>query len=313
MTPEERERADGALAALETARQLRAGADSLAASAQAVPDRIAEAQARRIPSTGDARDLPYRSMAEEVASAMRVSRHVASARLRESSDLARSYPATQQALREGAISEEHVRALLAEGSALAADDAARVAYECECLDVARVSTAPQTRTAARVIADRLLDRDVEQAHAQAKARRRVSVRDLGDGMSELYAVAESTVIRGALDRLTTMGRRVAHAHRTAHQLHTPGGTALGEIRAAVQVMIPVGLMTGEVTGRPRGRPLLEYDQPIGAAEARRLAALTPTWDRIFVARDGTCRFPGRTTMPGSAVRFRDLSATAAPF
>ncbi|WP_051171933.1 HNH endonuclease signature motif containing protein [Microbacterium indicum] len=369
MTPDERRRADEALAALRVAQEMRAGADSLAASAQAVLDAISAAQAGRMPGRGDHQDLPYRSMADEVASATHVSRTVASNRLREASTLTRQYPATQQALRAGLIADEHVRAIISEGARLAHDDTARAAYEERILEFAADSTPQQTRRAAKVIADRLSPRDFDEAHAVARARRRVTVRDLDDGMSELTVVGDAAVIHGILDRLTTMGRKVASAHRiehqreraaatgfpkdpnrrsldqiradlladimltgqpNAHQLHTPGDTALDEIRATVQVVIPVDRLvgTGAGTGPGAGQPLSASDQPIATATARRLAARAPTWDRIFVrpdgqvvatdgyrptrdqrrfllARDGTCRFPGCT----AAARSCDIDHT----
>ncbi|WP_051172464.1 HNH endonuclease signature motif containing protein [Microbacterium indicum] len=361
MTPFERERADEALAALRAADEMRAGADSLAASAHAVLQAIARAQSKRSGASGDEQDLPYRSMAEEVASSSRVSRTVAERQLADADALTSMYPATQQALRAGRISLEHARAIVSEGQALTTDEA-RSRFERLCLENAVDATAPRTRRAAKTLVDRLEPRDVEHLHELSRAKRRVVLRDLDHGMSELCAVGESTAIHGVFDRLTTMGRSVAAAHRAehrrergeeagraeeadpsrrtldqiradllldimltgapnAHQQHTPGDTALGEIRATVQVIIPVDRLTDVDAGTPggaareMGRALLENEQPISTAAAKRVAGTAPTWDRIFVApdgqvtatdsyrprreqrrfllaRDGTCRFPG---------------------
>ncbi|WP_051171952.1 HNH endonuclease signature motif containing protein [Microbacterium indicum] len=363
MDPIERERALEALDVLRVAQEMRAGADALMASAHAVLNAISTAQSERMPKNAGAdHGLPFRSMAEEVASATHVSRGMAADRMHDASTLTTMYPVLHHALRRGQVSDAHVRAILAEGQRLHHDDDARRAYERGIIEFAAASTAGQTRRAARAIADKLSPREFEEIHAQAKTRRRVTVRDLDDGMSELYLLGESTIVNGVFDRLTVMARKVAYAHRAehqreqaaaagepvdadkrfpfdpnrrtldqiradlladilltgapnAHQAHTPGDTALDEIRATVQVIIPIDRLIDIDSNT--GQPLLESDQPISAEAAKRLAGRAPTWDRIFItpsgqvlatdkyrptrdqrrlllARDGTCRFSGCT-------------------
>jgi hypothetical protein len=107
------------------------------------------------------------------------------------------------------------------------------------------------------------------------------------------------------------------AHRL---LGGPDGSGAGAFRAEVIVTIPVGLALGSGGDGPGTLPTAELEGygPLDAPTARRLAALAPTWHRLFTdcttgqalgvgrtayrppkalrrylsCRDRTCRFPG---------------------
>lgn len=186
-----------------------------------------------------------------------------------------------------------------------------------------------------------LDRDARQASARAA--------ELGD-------VPATDPHAGPDSRTLSELRADALAYRL---FGGPGGlsggsgwTESGAFRAEVVVTIPVGSVLGGsvvASGDVPGAESAEFETaelegygPIDAATARRLAALAPTWQRLFTdcttgqalgvgrtayrppkalrrylhCRDGTCRFPGCTRRaivcePDHTIEWQDGGTTDA--
>ncbi|MBN9224970.1 MAG: hypothetical protein ABS63_06220 [Microbacterium sp. SCN 70-27] len=217
-------------------------------------------------------DLPVREVAAELAAALRVSDRTIQRRLGEASVLAEQFAATHDALAQGLISRAHARVIVETGARI--DDAAlRARYEQAALAVAARETPGRLRSFARVAAERVLPRGLDERHRDAAEGRCVRAADLDDGMSELSALLPTTLAHGILDRLTQQARAVSAAatdeERTLDQLradllcdvaltgmpvaHGPA-ELLGAITATVSVTVPVLTLGGasEVSGGAPG-------------------------------------------------------------
>lgn len=205
-TPGERSRARAAIERLQRIRAERAALDAEEAALLAEVTGIAVEQVARIPGGGD-QAFPLRSMAAELALAVKESPRAMQARMDEAYDLRRRFPATCAALAEGRITHRHARAILAAGSRIT-DDAARARFEAEIVAVAATSTPQRTRIRAVTIAERHDPVTIADRHHRARADRTVWVEDLPDGMAELRMVMPAVVAYAVHDRLTTLGTLV---------------------------------------------------------------------------------------------------------
>lgn len=207
-----------------------------------------------------------------------------------------------------------------------------------------------------------LDRDARQASARAAEFRGLPgpyhARELGSRtdsrtLSELRADALAYRLLGGSDELFGGLDELSDG---SHEL--PNGSdqpKSGAFRAEVVVTIPVGsvlganFIPGDVAVSGDGAESAELESaelegygPIDAATARRLAALAPTWQRLFTdcatgqalgvgrtayrppkalrrylhCRDGTCRFPGCTRRavvcePDHTIEWQDGGTTDA--
>lgn len=278
----------------------------------------------------DDSQLPVREIAAEIGAALRVSDRTVQRQLDQARTLTERFPTTLDALTTGQISRAHV-AVITEAGAHLDDPGLRAEYEQTVLDVARRESAARVRPFARLTAERLAPRSLQERHDTAAVERGVRVFDVDDGMSELQLVAPSTLVRGVHDRLTQMGMAVKDADpdesRTLDQLRADlltdlaltgiptgheGPAQLGAIRAEVHVTVPV-LTLGGASGEPA---MLDGVQPIDTATALQLVAAAPGWDRVLThpitgavlavdryrataelkrflkAVDQRCRFPG---------------------
>ncbi|HLR95044.1 MAG TPA: DUF222 domain-containing protein, partial [Jiangellaceae bacterium] len=121
----------------------------------------------------------------EAGAALMVSRDSAGLRTAEALTLTRVFTRTLGALREGAITEWHARILLRESAQLSDDQRRRV--ETEVLDYATGHTGPQLRARIKQVIARIAPADAEQAHARARAGRRVWAQPGLDGMGTFGA------------------------------------------------------------------------------------------------------------------------------
>src|SRR5690625_3396133 len=121
----------------------------------------------------------------EAGAALLVSRDSAGLRTAEALTLTRVFTRTLRALREGAITEWHARILLRESAQLSDDQRRRV--EAEVLDYATGHTGPQLRARIKQVIARIAPTDAEQAHARARAGRRVWAQSGLDGMATFGA------------------------------------------------------------------------------------------------------------------------------
>ncbi len=264
---------------------------------------------------------------EEVACALRLPAGSAQARLVVAHDLVHRLPATLRKLEDGAISLRHAETLAEAVAGL--DQSAAAAIEAAVLDKAAEQTLPAfRRSVARAVATADARRAAERRE-HGMARRRVSVRPVGDGMAELWALLPAEGAATIIAAVTALAAETARGdERTAEQrradalvdlgvaaLHDPLLPKAQGLRPCIQVTVALSTLLGcdEQPGELTG-----YG-PIPAAVARRIAAdPTGTWRRLVtdplsgrlldyarsvyrppadladfvIARDQTCTFPG---------------------
>jgi hypothetical protein len=264
---------------------------------------------------------------DEVATALRLSRPAAGARLHLAVELTR-LPATTAALADGLIDLPKARAVVDAVTVLDPPHAAAV--ERQVLPRAGTQTVGQLRAA---LAHAVLAADpaaAETRHQRAVASRQVTLRPTRDGMAELSALLPADAAVAVYQRIDDLARHTAadgtrsrdarsRDARRADALvaavlgATAGPAAAPAVAATVHITMPadtaLGLDTapGELTG---------YG-PVPASLARRLGAHGP-WRKVTIspttgtvidvgrtayspsaaladlvgARDRTCRFPG---------------------
>lgn len=164
------------------------------------------------------RELAYRSLRLEVATALRESEHVADRLLSMAHIVTREYPSTFTQLQTGAISLNHVRVIADEGALLETghpevDDPRRQAYEREVLAYAREETPNRLRPIARRLAARFSEASLVSRHAAARERRFVRVTAAEDGMADLTAYLPAEDAYAIRDRIHAIARTALQAER----------------------------------------------------------------------------------------------------
>ncbi len=256
------------------------------------------------------RDIPLRSMAAQVALAVRVSDRTIQQRMDASAILVHRFPATHAALAAGDIDPSHARVITEAGLPID-DPAVRATFELAAVDIARRETPGRLRGAVRVLAQRLHPVPLADRHRAACAARDVTVRDGDDGMAELIATLPAVIAHGILDRLTRLARATSDDLRedgTADAGATRDECVLGEVRAdALADLLLTGHGSPEITATSLpvsqaiiaqvsitvpAMTLLSDDDgadpaelvgrgPIDGVTARQLAGAASGWDRVL--------------------------------
>ncbi|MFF8818091.1 DUF222 domain-containing protein [Leucobacter sp. NPDC015123] len=202
---------DSAVRVLETheGEKRRLEAEQLAALARA----LQQVFGRGDPKKGAPdRELAYRSLRLEVATALNDSEHNAE-RLLSTAFLAHEHFAMSlDALRSGEISLGHLRVLTEEGSPLetgneSRDKARRLRYEGEALSFAKEETPNRLRPIARRLAAAHSEDSLEERHEAALRRRSVRVVALDDGMADLIAHLPAEDAYAIKDRIAAIAKR----------------------------------------------------------------------------------------------------------
>ncbi len=170
------------------------------------------------------RDLALRSISAEIGAALRMSDRSVQRRLSEAWSLTTEFPLTHDALLSGRISAGHAAVISEMGTSLT-DTETRTEFEMRAIAVAEAETAPRLRAALSPIAESLRAVSIDQRHREARRERRVIVRDLPDGMAELWALLPAVLAHGIHDRLSTMARSAIRAEREAVDALTTDDTA----------------------------------------------------------------------------------------
>ncbi len=277
--------------------------------------RIANARSAHQPVAVRMREMEERCIAAEIGVATRTNDRAVQNRMHAALTLCEEYPATLDALADGAISARHATIIREAGSPLH-DPETRARYEEVVLAYAKDETPSRTDAFARKLVEQLRPESVTERFEAAEQSRRVWCEDLSDGMSMLGVIAPSPLVHGMIDRLTRQAKAsksaavpagggdeddatddgVVHDTRTLDQIRadlvcdmllsgspaidptlddTPGG--LGAIRARVSITIPVLTAAGT---DDRGA-LLDGTVPVDADTARRMMAAAPGWERIL--------------------------------
>lgn len=190
---------------------------------RAAAEQIARWQGAQVRLLGEAMDLAFedgtlrpdaelsvRSLAAELACAVGVADRTVEQRMNDALVLRDRFPRTMATLSSGGMSLPHARVVADEGTRLD-DDAVRARYEAVVLGRAAGLTAGRLRVMAASIAEELMPASIAERHADARTQRRVTVRDVEDGMAELWALLPSVLAHGIHDRLTRMARTVKNA------------------------------------------------------------------------------------------------------
>ncbi|GAA1728831.1 HNH endonuclease signature motif containing protein [Microbacterium paludicola] len=315
-TSGEKARTRAGVERLKEIRAERARLDAQEAAELAALNSIAVGQLERMPSHSDYA-FPIRSMATELALALRESPRAMQGRMERAAELVEKFPATHAALAAGRITDRHAREITAAGIGIPGPEA-RAAYETEVVALAEKTTPHRTKETAALAAERHHPDALAVRHEKARAERRVFLDDLPDGQSMLAIIGNAVVIHGAYDRLTAGARAVKrdrrrvtreldgiepapqspdaakyHDDRHLGQLRAdlaldllltgiPTGHDIEQdIRATVEVTIPVTTLIG----LDDGPALLAGYGPIDPDTARRLAGTTAGWERIFLDPD----------------------------
>lgn len=152
-------------------------------------------------------DLTTRTVAAEMAAALRVSDRTVQARMADAVWRVERFPLVWAAQGAGRISAAHARAICdaAEHLEEAGD---RAAYSAEMVSFAESESPNRVSRHGRRVAERFPSRSVDERHRDAREKRSVWVKDVGDGMSQLGLLGPSALVHGVFERLTQMAQEV---------------------------------------------------------------------------------------------------------
>jgi hypothetical protein len=258
---------------------------AIIAAAQAAQTRaLAQAGELARIRTTDARasvrdhDMALRSIAAELAGALRVTDRSVQRQIGDAMVLVTDYAESMAAWESGAITRGHVRVIAEAGAVLPVEQ--RGEFEREALRRCGRETPGRVRTELDLLAQRLHPQTLTERHAEAAKSRRVRVVTLGDGMSELCATMPSLLADAISDRLTQQARAVIDARKVAGidagvRAAGPGEDAVaqrpGEVdsRTTDQVRVDV-LADMLLTAAPDADPTRTDDGPgvLGAIRAK---------------------------------------------
>lgn len=207
------------------AQKRRLDAEQLAALAAAMGSALDAAG-----GNGAERELAFRSLRFEVATALHESEYIAERMMNTAFLAQNSYPATLGALRGGEISMSHLRVITDEGAPIetgdpATDEQRRARYESAALAFAREETPNRLRPIARRLAAAHSDVALAERHETALQRRCVRVVPLEDGMADLIAHLPAEDAYAIKDRIQRL------AKRALHESVTPAGGGGAAVRA----------------------------------------------------------------------------------
>lgn len=279
-------------------------------------------------------EMTARTVAAEFATALRVSDRTVQRRMADAAWVVERFPLVWEAQGAGRISAAHARAVCEAGEHL--DEAAsRDAYATQMIAFAESESPGRVARMARRVAERFQARSIDERHLDAREKRSVWVKDVGDGMTQLGLLGPSALVHGVFQRLTQMATAVRElespevdaqepespepdrrsiAQRRADlalDLLLTGAPAghdaheglLAAIRGTVSVTVPVTTLIGDdaTPAELNGRT------PIDPATARRLAGAASGWDRILTHPISGALLGVDRYRPGAELR-RHLSA-----
>ncbi|GAA3632497.1 hypothetical protein GCM10022200_14270 [Microbacterium awajiense] len=179
------------------------------AAAGAIADEWADAE----PTRSDA-EVARRSVAAELAAALRVSDRTVQRQLAEAERLVGSFTETLTSLQKGRISLAHARIIVEAGDRITHPELI-ADYEASVLAYAEAESASRLRPIAKRRAEWYLDETIRERHAAAARTRAVQVYDVDDGMAEMLLTGPAVIVYGIHDRLTRMAREVTDADAQA--------------------------------------------------------------------------------------------------
>lgn len=180
----------------------------------------------------DDSDLTLRTVAAELATALRVSDRTVQRRMVAAEVLVERFPQVWHAQGAGLITAGHARVIVDAGSHIDDDDA-RAAYAARVLEFAQDESPNRVRVIAERIAQQFQSRTLDERHEDARGRRDVWVTDGPDAMSELHVYGPSVLIHGAHDRLTQMAKELASRDAGSPPMPSASEASASEASASV--------------------------------------------------------------------------------
>lgn len=265
----------------------------------------------------DEADLTVRTVAAELAAALRVSDRTVQRRMADAEVKVDRFPAVWQAQGAGRISAGHTRVIVDAGMHIEDPDA-RAAFAARVLEFAEDESPNRLRPIAERLAEQYQSRSLEERHQQAREKRSVWAKEHPDGMAELGIFGPAALVHGAHDRLTQMEKALTAAHKQNADADSGAGEDCGEgpvadprtlgqkradlaldllltgapaghdtpdgmlaaITPVVTVTVPALTLMG-ATGIESPAAELEGRSPIDAGTARLLAGAATGWDRVL--------------------------------
>ncbi|PPF76273.1 hypothetical protein C5B99_10610 [Pseudoclavibacter sp. Z016] len=178
--------------------------------------------------------MHVRSIANEVALLVKLAAGTAQGHLASASVTLREFPALALALESNAATPAQVHKLVETGLKVNHDDPAEQTHrrgEFVQLMLERCRREPlppaALQHAAERVAEELTGESIDQRHERAKQRRRVSVEDLGDGMSILRVLMSSFVAHAIRDRARKQSKAIIRARPKQATNTTPKSSTAG--------------------------------------------------------------------------------------
>lgn len=261
-------------------------------------------------------------------------------RITDAWTLVRELPAAHRAAGEGRITVSHLHVIEKETRPLRLDEgvaATETARVVDALvDIAERTSSSRLAARAKKIVDEVLTEPLQARHDCARERRTVEVFPVGDGMADLVARMPALEASAILDRLTQAARKKSKDDpRTFDQFRADALQELllagvvpedlhgvSPIRAQVAITIPATELLHDPVEQDPSLQALRFPAALDGKvlvdrdTARRIAADTTTWQRLFTdpvtgvpvtvdsyrpskaqqrwlaGRDGRCRGPG---------------------
>ncbi|GAA1975577.1 DUF222 domain-containing protein [Microbacterium pumilum] len=202
-------------------------------------------------------DLAVRSMAAELACAVGMSDRTVQAHMNDAQVLRDLYAASLSKLRSGGMSRAHAQVIIDEGTRLM-DGEVRADYERMMLELPAHLTTSRMRVIAKAIAEDLQPVSLTERHLEARAGRRVEVRDTDDGMAELLVPLPAVLAHGIYDRLTQQARIILAAELAAAKADAAKADGRAGAAMADAAIAATGADTTAVAGDIR--PVRTLDQ-----------------------------------------------------
>lgn len=182
--------------------------------------------------SGTSREIAYRSLRAELATALSQSEHIVEQQMDLAHRLTREYEAVYEALDRGEISCAHARVIADAGIVIGSGDESAVAerrsgYARDALEIAVRETPNRLRPCARALAEAWAGRSIDERHRDARARRRVMLIDREDGMSDLIAHLPAAEAHAAHDRITRIAAACERGERAVPGSGAGGGAGDG--------------------------------------------------------------------------------------
>jgi hypothetical protein len=266
------------------------------------------------------REMAYRSVTAELATALHVPQSTMERQISEAWALATQLPATLGALRNGQISARHATVIVEETTDLGDDPGLRAKLDEQLAMTAVTVTAASLRRKARALREDQQVQSIAERHRAARAKRRVELEPARHGMAWLHALLPATdalLIKDRLDQVAHAGsaghdgsasgdagrerRRVDQCRADAARdllLHgtLPAGTDFADIVARVRPTVHVTVPVLTLNGASEAPGLLDGYGPIDADSSCRIAATAPSFTRILTHPvSGTVLDVDRTT------------------